>query len=58
MDLLQLLHVFTVEGDELLVFVDARWGNGLCEDRGVARDLMRLEDALDRAFLGKLTVIA
>lgn len=37
-DLLQLLHVFTVEGDELAVLLDARWSDGLCEDRGVASD--------------------
>jgi len=52
-DLLQLLHVFTIEGDELLVLVDARWGDGLCEDRGVASDFTRLETALDRAALGQ-----
>ena len=52
-DLLQLLHVFTIEGDELLVLVDARWGDGLCEDRGVASDFTKLEIALDRAALGQ-----
>lgn len=35
---LQLLHVLVIEGDELLVLVDAGWGYGFCEDGGVAGD--------------------
>jgi len=37
-NLLQLLHVLVIKGDELLVLVDAGWGYGLCEDGGVAGD--------------------
>jgi len=39
-NLLQLLHILVVKGDELLVLVDAGWGYGFCEDGGVAGDFV------------------
>lgn len=45
-DLLQLLHVLAIEGDELLVLVDAGWGDGLCEDGGVAGDFYTVSRVL------------
>ena len=46
MNLLQLLHVLAIEGDELLVLVDAGWGDGLCEDGGVAGDFYTVSRVL------------
>ena len=51
-NLLQLLHVLAIEGDELLVLVDAGRGDGLCEDGGVAGDFDEVSWVFQREQIG------
>jgi hypothetical protein len=50
-NLLQLLHVLAIEGDELLVLVNAGWSDRLCEDGGVAGDFDEVSWVLEKAYV-------
>ena len=51
MNLLQLLHVLAIEGDELLVLVDAGWSDRLCEDGGVTGDFDEVSWVLEKVYV-------